>query len=208
MYYRVKNYVSLNKTSLTHRAHSICLGTDINKCMVNNGGCSHYCKNWGSSYVCTCPAGYEVDSSDKNCIGNKMTVFNNSIFGSRFVYFISSSCCISTLPADCSSSSSILAYRRKVLHESSKIFSEHSLHFARKQSRTRAYIRGTQREILRKRRKNNKKAWIKFSETILRILGDCWKKLSVPHSQQDWWKSSQPATLQPATWLTGKFHRA
>ena len=56
----------------------------------------------------------------------------------HFFYFISSSCCISTLPADCSSSSSILAYRRKVLHESSKIFSEHSLHFARKQSRTRA----------------------------------------------------------------------
>ena len=34
------------------------------------------------------------------------------------------------------------------------------------------------------------------------------KKLSVPHSQQDRWKSSQPATLQPATWLTGNFHRA
>ena len=26
MYYRVKNYVSLNKTSLTYPAHSICLG--------------------------------------------------------------------------------------------------------------------------------------------------------------------------------------
>ena len=69
-------------------------------------------------------------------------------------------------------------------------------------------LRGTQREILRKRPKNNNKAWIKFSETILRNLGDCWKKVSVPHSQQDWWKSSQPATLQPATWITGKFHRA
>ena len=153
MYYRVKNYVSLNKTSLTYPAHSICLGTDINKCLVNNGGCSHYCKKWGSSYVCTCPAGYEVDSSDKNCIGNKMTVFNNSfsIFGSRFVYFICSSCCISTLTADCSSSSSILAYRRKVLHESSKIFSEHSLHFARKQSRTRALYnraRGTAGSVM------------------------------------------------------------
>ena len=153
MCYRVKNYVSLNKTSLTHRAHSICLGTDINKCLVSNGGCSHYCKNWGSSYVCTCPAGYEVDSSDKNCIGNKMTVFNNSfsIFGSRFVYFFSSSCCIFTLPADCSSSSSILACPRKVLHESSKIFSEHSLHFARKQSRNRALYnraRGTAGSVM------------------------------------------------------------
>ena len=38
-----------------------------------------------------------------------------------------------------------------------------------------------------------------------RLLGQI---LSVPHSQQDWWKSSQPACmvhLQPATWLTGKF---
>ena len=68
--------------------------------------------------------------------------------------------------------------------------------------------RGTQREILRKRPRNNKKAWIKFSETILSILGDCWEKLSVPHSQQDWFESSRPANLQPATWLTGKFHRA
>ena len=42
----------------------------------------------------------------------------------------------------------------------------------------------------RRRPKNNNKAWIKLSEAILNILGDC---LSVPCSQQDWWKSSQPA---------------
>ena len=36
--------------------------------------------------------------------------------------------------------------------------------------------RGTQREILRKRPKNNNKAWIKLSEAILSILGDCWEK--------------------------------
>ena len=38
-------------------------------------------------------------------------------------------------------------------------------------------FRGTQREILRKRPKNNNKARIKFFETILSILGDCWKKI-------------------------------
>ena len=37
-------------------------------------------------------------------------------------------------------------------------------------------VRGTQRDILRKRPKNNSKAWIKLCESILSILGDCWEK--------------------------------
>ena len=41
----------------------------------------------------------------------------------------------------------------------------------------------------------------KAFEAILRILGDGWEKWSVPHSQQDLWKSFQPArctyNLQP-----------
>ena len=63
---------------------------------------------------------------------------------------------------------------------------------------------------LRKRRlKNNNKAWIKLSEAIFflafwEITG---KSLSVPHSQQHLWKSSQPArctyNLQPD--LLGSF---
>ena len=58
------------------------------------------------------------------------------------------------------------------------------------------FFRGTQREILRKRPKNNSKAWMKFSETILSILGDCWKKIIC---------SSLPARLMkkfPASNLT------
>ena len=34
-------------------------------------------------------------------------------------------------------------------------------------------VRGTQRDILRKRPKSNSKAWIKLCESILNILGDC-----------------------------------
>ena len=37
--------------------------------------------------------------------------------------------------------------------------------------------RGTQRKMLRKRPKNNNKAWIKFSEAMSSILGDCWEKV-------------------------------
>ena len=40
----------------------------------------------------------------------------------------------------------------------------------------RRISKGTQGEILRKRPKNNNKAWIRLSEAILSILGDCWEK--------------------------------
>ena len=57
-------------------------------------------------------------------------------------------------------------------------------------------IRGTQRDILRKRPKNNEAE--SFMKPFWETAG---KNLSVPHSQQDWWKSSQPArctyNLQP-----------
>ena len=60
-----------------------------------------------------------------------------------------------------------------------------------------------------KRPKNNSKAWIKLSETILNILGDCWETFisSAPHSQQDWWNSSQPTrcTYNPQPELLQKF---
>ena len=55
-----------------------------------------------------------------------------------------------------------------------------------------------------KRPQNNNKVWIKLSEVIFSILGDCWKKCicsSLPSAQQDWRKSSQPTrctyNLQP-----------
>ena len=39
----------------------------------------------------------------------------------------------------------------------------------------KSIFRGTQRKLLRKRPKNNNKAWIKISKAILSILGDCWE---------------------------------
>ena len=67
-------------------------------------------------------------------------------------------------------------------------------------------FRGTQREILRKRPKNNK-AWINLSETILSILGDCWEIFicsSLPARLMEEFPASK-VLLQPATWLTRKF---
>ena len=63
--------------------------------------------------------------------------------------------------------------------------------------------RGTQREILRKRPKNNNKAWIKISETILSILGDCWKKIicsSLPARLMEEFPASNLTTCNLTYW--------
>ena len=60
-----------------------------------------------------------------------------------------------------------------------KLFIEHDLISGAKwiQIHSQFFItRGTQREIFRKRPKNNNKAWIKLSEAILKILGGCLEK--------------------------------
>ena len=64
-------------------------------------------------------------------------------------------------------------------------------------------VRGTQREILRKRPKNNNKAWIKFSETILSILGHCWKKIicsSLPARLMEEFPASNLTTCNLTYW--------
>ena len=44
--------------------------SDINECSTNNGNCSDGCQNLKGTYMCTCPTGYEIKSSDKyNCQG-------------------------------------------------------------------------------------------------------------------------------------------
>ena len=77
---------------------------------------------------------------------------------------------------------------------------------AAKRSLVKAYIttyRGTQREILRERPKNNNKAWIKFSESILSTLGDCWKKIicsSLPARLMEEFPASKLTTCNLTYW--------
>ena len=43
--------------------------TDINECLVNNGGCGHNCRNIIGSYNCHCNTGYRLHSDKHKCIG-------------------------------------------------------------------------------------------------------------------------------------------
>ena len=74
-------------------------------------------------------------------------------------------------------------------------------------TRFRPQDNDTQRKILRKRPKSNKKAWIKMSEAILNILRHCWENF-ICSSLRARLMKRLPASkvhLQPSTWLTGKF---
>lgn len=42
---------------------------DINECAVNNSGCDHLCENTNGSFVCSCDAGYALNSDGYQCHG-------------------------------------------------------------------------------------------------------------------------------------------
>ena len=42
---------------------------DIDECQVNNGHCSHRCKNTAGSYYCKCKAGYQLQPDKHSCKG-------------------------------------------------------------------------------------------------------------------------------------------
>jgi len=45
------------------------LWTDIDECLVDNGGCSHTCTNTYGSYLCSCYQGYELMEDNMTCQG-------------------------------------------------------------------------------------------------------------------------------------------
>ena len=48
----------------------IVLCTDVNECLVENGGCAELCNNTAGSFFCSCfQPGYEVTENSINCTG-------------------------------------------------------------------------------------------------------------------------------------------
>ena len=45
---------------------------DINECTTNNGGCLQTCTNTSGSFVCSCMAGYTLDSDSRSCNGKQL----------------------------------------------------------------------------------------------------------------------------------------
>lgn len=41
--------------------------SDVDECVVNNGGCMHECKNTIGSYVCSCHNGYVLHENGLDC---------------------------------------------------------------------------------------------------------------------------------------------
>ena len=140
MYYRVKNYVSLNKTSLTYPAHSICLGQILTNAWSITVAVVITARNGVQAMSVPAPLVMKWILRIRIALVTKwqFLIIHFQFLGRAL---FTSSVLVAVFPPcqrTVSSASSILAYPRKVLHESSEFFVENSLHFARKQSRTRA----------------------------------------------------------------------
>ncbi|KAG8142775.1 hypothetical protein E2320_005977 [Naja naja] len=42
-------------------------GKDIDECLVNNGGCDHFCRNTVGSFECSCQKGYKLLTDERTC---------------------------------------------------------------------------------------------------------------------------------------------
>ncbi len=60
---------------------------DINECSTNKGNCSDMCVNIIGSFLCTCPAGYQLNNTNnRTCIGR---CINWSCFYVYILIFVS-----------------------------------------------------------------------------------------------------------------------
>ena len=48
--------------------------SSVNKCEVDNGGCTDYCQDSPFSYTCSCQEGFTLVEDKHTCIGNQSAV--------------------------------------------------------------------------------------------------------------------------------------
>ena len=58
--------------------------TDVDECVLDNGGCSHICSNTNGSFTCLCPNGLFLESDNSTCQG---FILNRITFLCCFIYF-------------------------------------------------------------------------------------------------------------------------
>jgi len=51
--------------------------TDIDECLVDNGGCEGQCTNKQGSYQCSCSSGFRLASNGKKCIDHNECLLRN-----------------------------------------------------------------------------------------------------------------------------------
>ena len=62
-------FVTLMHAEQIIQLHENRILPDINECDNANGGCQQICDNIPGSYVCSCNAGYDLNSDGKTCSG-------------------------------------------------------------------------------------------------------------------------------------------
>lgn len=45
--------------------------SDINECLMNNGGCDHFCRNTVGSFECGCQKGHKLLTDERTCQGER-----------------------------------------------------------------------------------------------------------------------------------------
>ena len=51
--------------------------SDINECLINNGGCHHNCSGSDGNYTCSCNNGYRLNSDGHTCEGRQKLMSRN-----------------------------------------------------------------------------------------------------------------------------------
>ena len=68
-YHLVISYVCIHSYCGKDISSEFLIVTDINECLITNGGCSHTCNNTVGSYYCKCPTGYVLQPNNHDCEG-------------------------------------------------------------------------------------------------------------------------------------------
>ena len=52
---------------------------DIDECLVNNGGCAHFCTNTIGSFECSCYQGHQLAEDGFTCFGMYVGSFQSTV---------------------------------------------------------------------------------------------------------------------------------